>query len=348
MDAAFSNVAVCGAHVYGCEMAPDSEEALRVGFADMERALCADREVPRCDPDSCAFCGSHDMLYCSSTSGHPGSRSCVQCGAVEAGNVYYERMYGKAPPRKHSNYKRVHHWAERLSQFRLLESEIPPQDMLQIGRVLLSGAYTSLTKDNIRHALRSLNADEPKKYTKYIEKWLQICYRLTGVKPPIPGPAVIDKLSTMFLDLQRPFEASKMDGRKNMLNYNYIFNRLFQRMGCEEFSMFFPLIKSKGKMRALDETWERMSDSMGWEFKPLQQVAPFAVKLESRAALLHRLETQCAIAALADSELERARKVSRMLDHRLRGTVPPTPKRRRSDPPALQFRRVSSLRRRSG
>ena len=59
----------------------------------------------------------------------------------------------------------------------------------------------------------------------YIEKWLQIIYRITGIAPPAPGPQLIRRLDEMFLELQQPFEASKCETRKNVLNYNYVFCR---------------------------------------------------------------------------------------------------------------------------
>ena len=47
---------------------------------------------------------------------------------------------------------------------------------------------------------------------------------------------------------------TKSSSRRNFLNYNYVFCRLFQKMGCTKFCMFFPLIRSKVKLRALDES----------------------------------------------------------------------------------------------
>eukprot|EP00966_Prymnesium_polylepis_P124821 2886939-Prymnesium_polylepis.2 len=114
----------------------------------------------------------------------------------------------------------------------------------------------------------------------YIEKWLKIIYRLTGVMPLFPGPVLVQQLDVLFIDLQRPFEACKIEERKNFLNYNYVFSRMFQHLGWSRFCMFFPLIKSKAKLRVLDQMWPSMASSLGWPFMPLQQVAPFAVKLQ--------------------------------------------------------------------
>ena len=138
-----------------------------------------------------------------------------------------------------SNYKRIHHWHERISQLLLAETAIPADEFGRIAQRLLDGTYAVLNKDSIRAVLRSLNMQ------LFIEKWLQIIQRLTGIEPPKPGPVLMERLDNMFTDLQMPFSHFKRNGRKNFLNYNYVFCRLFQRLGCPQFSMFFPLIKSK-------------------------------------------------------------------------------------------------------
>ena len=202
-------------------------------------------------------------------------------------------MFGRNVPTRTSNYKRIHHWHERLSQLMLMESQIPPEHMVAIAEKLLDGSQTIVSKDTIRAVLRSLGLQV------YIEKWLQIIERCTGVLPPCPGPIVLKRLDELFIELQRPFSACKLEGRRNFLNYNYVFCRLFQRMGCTKFCMFFPLIRSKMKLRALDEMWNAMASSIGWETPPLEHVGAFSVRLESPGPLLLQLKARCASAVPA-------------------------------------------------
>ena len=133
-----------------------------------------------------------------------------------------------------TKYKRIHHWHERISQLQLHESFIPNDQMLQIATVLCDGSHKVINKDVIREVLRSL------KMQQYIEKWLQIIQRITKVSPPKPGPQLIHQLDALFLELQKPFEACELQNRKNFLNYNYVFCRLFQKLNCTQFCMFFP------------------------------------------------------------------------------------------------------------
>jgi hypothetical protein len=231
----------------------------------------------------CVGCGSERYTYNNSGSNEAGARVCDDCGVVQPGNVVFEQMFGRTCSKHTSNYKRIHHWHERISQLLIMESRIPPEHMVAIGTRLLDGSHAVVSKDTIRSVLRSLNLQV------YIEKWLQIIERCTGIYPPCPGPVILERLDHQFKEIEKPFLMTKPETRRNFLNYNYVFSRLLQRMNCTKFCMFFPLIRSKQKLRNLDETWAKMTALMGWPLEPLQLVAPFAVKLQNHSALLQRL-----------------------------------------------------------
>lgn len=270
----------------GCAL--HSQSDVDLAFADLEHYLSTERPSPPRSGGNCVSCGGISLNYSSSDSSHPGSLVCSVCGAVQSSLVIYEYMYGRDVTRRFSNYKRIHHWHERISQLLILESQIPDHHMLQIAEKLCDGTHTILCKDSIRKVLRSLNMQT------YIEKWLQVIQRLTGISPPLPGPALLIQLDNMFMDLQRPFDQHVREGRKNFLNYNYVFCRLFQLVGCTKFCMFFPLIKSKMKLRVLDEMWGAMAKSLNWKCLPLVRVTPFAVHLRSPESLLCSLrQTVC-------------------------------------------------------
>jgi hypothetical protein len=265
---------------------------------DVDRAF-ADYDIAELTLNPRPTCASRDALFCRNCHGtrytynntggcEPGQRVCNNCGAVAHGPIFFEQMFGRPLTTRTSNYKRIHHWHERLSQLMLMESQIPTEHMLAIGEKLLDGTQTTVSKDTIRAILRPLGLQV------YIEKWLQIIERCTGVLPPCPGPIVLERLDTLFLELQRPFVDKKIDGRRNFLNYNYVFCRLFQIMGCTKFCMFFPLIRSKAKLKTLDDMWHAMASSVGWLVPPLEHVAPFSVRFERPDALLSRLKARCA------------------------------------------------------
>jgi len=270
------------------------QEDVDRAFADYDRCMLTLNPRPVHDPRGvllCVCCGSDRHTYNNTGSSEPGACVCDNCGTVQFGSIIFEQMFGRSLPIRTSNYKRIHHWHERISQFMVMESQIPKEHMVAIGEKLLDGTTTVISKDTIRAVLRSLGLQV------YIEKWLQIIARCTGVLPPCPGPTVLNRLDELFIELQRPFTAHKLDGRRNFLNYNYVFCRLFQRMGCTKFCMFFPLIRSKVKLRALDEMWCAMVKSVGWETPPLEYVTPFSVRIDQPSVLLQQLKAQCAALA---------------------------------------------------
>ncbi len=295
------------------------QEDVDRAFADYDSALLTLNPRPACatrDAMLCVGCGNSSFTYNNTGSHEPGSRVCSTCGVVQPGQIIFEQMFGRVVPTRTSNYKRIHHWHERISQLMLMESKIPPEHMVAIAEKLLDGTYTVVSKDAIRAVLRSLGLQV------YIEKWLQIIERCTGVKPPCPGPIVLQRLDSLFLELQRPFDAHKIESRRNFLNYNYVFCRLFQRMGCTKFCMFFPLIRSKVKLRALDDMWDAMARSINWSTPPLQMVVPFSVRLEKPQALLQQLRLQCASATTAVPRTIPMRTAIQTWDHRRSAATP--------------------------
>ncbi|MAH41480.1 MAG: hypothetical protein CMO41_04455 [Verrucomicrobiales bacterium] len=315
----------------------DTQDAVAAAFADLEHLL--EERQPAHARYVCAVCGGTHFDRGS----NPGHSECyydvcTSCGTIMASTfgVCDDQRY---PPRRStSNYKRIHHWHERISQLLLQESAIPHDDFLQIAERLLDGSHTVINKDVIRSVLRSLNMQ------LYIEKWLQIIQRVTGIEPPKPGNQLLMMLDHSFTELQQPFTHFKAQGRKNFLNYNYVFCRLFQKLGCAQFCMFFPLIKSRQKLRALDEMWESMVSSLQWPVKPLQQIAPFAVKLEQPAALLAAIRHRGAPVAPVETNTASTKTGFRKSDQRLLHELnrKRLPKRRRSDQPELELQKLGS------
>ena len=282
-------------------------------FADYDSARLTVNPRPAYasrDAMLCVNCDSHIHTYNNSGSRDAGARVCNHCGLVQSGNIIFEQMFGAKLTNRTSNYKRIHHWHERISQLMLMESQIPTEHMLSIGERLLDGSHATMSKDTVRTVLRSLGLQV------YIEKWLQIIERCTGILPPCPGPVVLERMDALFTELQRPFRAHKLASRRNFLNYNYVFCRLFQLMGCTKFCMFFPLIRSKAKLNALDDMWRPMASSLGWKVPPLQQVTPFSVRVVKPAALLQTLKDRCASLKPVEPRIMPKRMEVRMWDRR--------------------------------
>ena len=312
-------------------MATHSQADLDAAFADLAYLLGESEEDGNV-PCRCTVCGSYNFEHAARTC----DNVCIDCGCVHYGLrlPYFQHVYNNAI--HPTNYKRIHHFHERISQLMLHESQIPDVEFELIRQKFAESTYTVINKDNIRAVLRSL------KMQLYIEKWLQIIYRLTGIRPPMPGPQLISMLDQMFLELQRPFDAHKTPTRKNFLNYNYIFCRLFQKMKCSQFCMFFPLIKSKQKLKNLDQMWNTMASSVMWEVTPLEHVQPFAVTLDAPSLLRDTRAPQNALSVLVEQHTKQSKRGFQTSDHPHEEYNWPSLKLRRSDQLALQSRRYAN------
>jgi hypothetical protein len=173
---------------HACRMA-DYSLADLAAFREYDDAMAlnADGLLPAPAPAAttnreCRNCGGHNFMYSTAGCGHAGAAVCSDCGAVLDSIVIFEGMHGCTLPTRHSNYRRIHHAHERISQLLIQETAIPAADLMQIGDALLATHVAALNKATVRGVLRSL------KMQRYIERWLQIVQRLADASPPRPGP----------------------------------------------------------------------------------------------------------------------------------------------------------------
>ena len=138
--------------------ATDAQAALDRAFADLEHLLARRGADGAQRGGQCVNndCRGADFSFLGPADGNPGARVCNACGCVQDQVVFFETAYGSRIPTKTSNYKRLHHWHERISQFLLHESPIPNDEMLRIGSRLLDGSYDCVGKDAVREVLRVL------------------------------------------------------------------------------------------------------------------------------------------------------------------------------------------------
>ena len=170
------------------------QELLDQVFHDLDTCLQPATTAEAVSTRRCVNCNEYELLYDGPGGSHPGAAVCSNCGVVQSSLVIWDTMCGADNTHYKSNYKRIHHWHERISQLLLLETRIDNREMLQIGRSLYAGKFYVLNKDFIRQVLRSLGLQ------LHIEKWLQIIYRLTDIAPPQPGPQLLGVLDQMFID----------------------------------------------------------------------------------------------------------------------------------------------------
>jgi hypothetical protein len=95
---------------------------------------------------ACRNCGARHVVYSNSGSGHSGAPVCAACGAVLDDLAIFERMRGVMLPTRHSNYRRIHHAHERISQLLIQDTPIPSADLIAIGERVLEKQLQTLNK----------------------------------------------------------------------------------------------------------------------------------------------------------------------------------------------------------
>ena len=102
----------------------------------------------------------------------------------------------------------------------------------------------------------------------YYEHIVHIITKITGKHPPILSREIEEEIKQMFKDIQEPFAKYCPKNRTNFLNYAYVLHKIFQILQMDEFLSYFPLLKSREKLRAQDEIWKPICRDMDWEFIP--------------------------------------------------------------------------------
>jgi hypothetical protein len=131
-------------HQHARSMAADYSLDDLAAFREYDDALALDGdglppppEPHRAAAPACRNCGGGQVVYSNSGSGHSGAPVCAACGAVLDDLVIFERMRGAMLPTRHSNYRRINHAHERISQLLIQETPIPAADLIVIGECIL-------------------------------------------------------------------------------------------------------------------------------------------------------------------------------------------------------------------
>jgi hypothetical protein len=164
------------------------------------------------------------------------------------------------------SYKRINHFKEWLSTIMARESSGPKDEVidilykeLKINRITNKDA---ITPKLIRSLLRKNGLNKQYEHIQAI-----IC-KLTGKPPPRISKELENKLISMFDEMTLPFLKHKPPGRKNFLSYSYTLHKFCQILGEDELLKSFPLLKSREKLYAQDQIFERIAGSLAWPFYP--------------------------------------------------------------------------------
>ncbi|MGA9042334.1 MAG: hypothetical protein WB421_17505 [Terriglobales bacterium] len=191
---------------------------------------------------------------------------CIDCGYVNKIPIYvmsyndsYVQFLGNCS--SGSSYKRTHYFNDKVNQWSCRDSNFSRHDLEEVKDFLPASGI--VTKKTIRSALRLMGR------AKDGENWIFIQCQLTNTSPPLVHNDLIEQMKRMFTGIEIAFEHCKPEKRKCMVHYNYIFVRILQFLNKPEFFKYFPLLKSKTKVRAIDDVWKQICHRMALDYTPL-------------------------------------------------------------------------------
>lgn len=103
---------------------------------------------------------------------------------------------------------------------------------------------------------------------QYYEHSTYIISKLSKVPPPTINRETEEKIRLMFRQIQLPFEKYCPKNRTNFLSYSYVLHKIFELLELDDFVKYFPLLKSRDKLKQQDEIWEKICEELGWDFYP--------------------------------------------------------------------------------
>lgn len=212
---------------------------------------------------------------CKSCKGdmYKGQNTCMSCGTVSEESFLQDPSVDdvryKSEFMHYSNipcvYKRMNHFSEKLSQIQGKERTQIDNDIYNAIREeiqKMNMPLTSITPRIVKIILKKLNK------AKYYEHCNMITKNLNGYNLPHFTQVQEEKLKEMFNMIQKPFERHSPPGRKNFLNYAYIFRKFLELLSYDEFLPFFSELKSREKLYQQDEHWKKICSDLNWEFIP--------------------------------------------------------------------------------
>jgi len=195
-----------------------------------------------------------------------GILACPLCGTEEYMMVVSDTPGFNDPPKERNNYayKKINHLNEILNQFQAKESTIIPDEIMneiviEIKKRRIQN-IADLSEKDIREILKKIDR------SKYYEHVPHIISRLNGNPPPTITPEIEEKIRAMFQEIQAPFLLFCPDERTNFLSYSYILYKFFELLELDEYKIYFPLLKSRDRLIAHDQIWEKICEYLRWEF----------------------------------------------------------------------------------
>lgn len=200
---------------------------------------------------------------------------CVQCGCIVGqgmsdrnprANLSWEDL--KNAPSRSYTYLRINHFREYIRQVQGKSSRSPPESVIEEVRRDFEKTRTRVGTINaakVRACLKRLKRGLYYDHIYSIARKLNPDFRCVDI-----DPLHEEKLCLMFVQLEEPFEWLKRSGkikckRKNFLSYPYVYFKLNELNGWDDYNRHTVLLKSPQLLNIQDRWWGMMVDRLGWQ-----------------------------------------------------------------------------------
>ena len=170
-------------------------------------------------------------------------------------------------------YQKETHLDDHLRRLQAKENKVISQEVLDM--IILEANkqkitdLNMLTETTVKKFLKKLNLND------YYDNVIAIINKLNNRPPVVLTTEIENKIKIMFKQIQQPFNKHKPSSRKNFLSYSYILWQFFRILKLDEFTEYFPLLKSADKLRQQDEIFKKIvadmaeiDKSIDWVFYP--------------------------------------------------------------------------------
>jgi len=196
---------------------------------------------------------------------HEGQYQCIDCGETETVIIDSDKPSYKDPINevKTNTYKRSNHCSELLNQSQGKEStEIEEEIFDEIRHELYVIGITDLqivTKSIIKMVLKNIGRSTISEHAVYIIN------KLNGIPAPTIPHELEETVKQMFVTVEDAWYIFKDPNRKNFMNTNFVFHKIFELLGEDEEAEKYPYL-ADDKLDEHDELWEKICNYLEWEF----------------------------------------------------------------------------------
>jgi len=166
------------------------------------------------------------------------------------------------------SYKRINHFGEWLSALQAKETLVIPEGIYESIMTRLYDERVQNVEEITVHKVRDIL--KKLKLRKYYEHVQLITCKITGRAPPRMTPEMEERLKVCFLAASAAFQRHIPEGRKNMVSYALVCQKLCILLGYTDFIPFFAPLKSREKMAKADACWQLICQDLNWPFTPSQ------------------------------------------------------------------------------